>query len=44
MTEIVVDDMPDIPGLRFRKFSGSADYPDMLRVKVASDRFDKDQV
>ncbi len=43
MTEIVVENMPDIPGLRFRRFSGSVDYPAMLRVKVASDKFDKDE-
>ncbi|MCK5038663.1 MAG: GNAT family N-acetyltransferase [Thermoplasmata archaeon] len=43
MTEIVMDNMPDIPGLCFRSFNGSVDYPEMLRVVTASDKDDGDE-
>ena len=37
---ILVKDAPDIPGLRFRKFRGDADIPEMVKVLNVVDRAD----
>jgi mycothiol synthase len=37
---IYVKDAPDIPGLRFRKFRGDADIPEMVKVLNVVDRVD----
>jgi ribosomal protein S18 acetylase RimI-like enzyme len=33
--QIILDDSPRIPGLRFRRFRGEVDYPFMLRISQA---------
>jgi mycothiol synthase len=38
---LVVSDAPDIPGLRFRRFRGEADFPEMARVAQAGKAADK---
>lgn len=40
---IIMPDAPHISGLRFRSIRGSEDYPDLLKVKTASDKHDGDE-
>ena len=40
---IIVSDPPTIPGLTFRPFRGTADYPEMLAVIEASKAVDKEE-
>src|SRR5438477_6736978 len=38
---LLVPDAPDIPGLRFRRFRGEAEFPAMVRVTRAARDADK---
>jgi ribosomal protein S18 acetylase RimI-like enzyme len=40
--EIILENMPDIKGLRFRGFLGEADYPNMVAIVEAHSKADND--